>query len=139
MRFAWIICLLITGCASMMESWRAQSCNAEAALEQGMNDARSGRQMNSQYLAPCPAESQTALKESYKQGYLTGIESGKDNSIHIQIGGNSAPRFRCELKVFFDVFSGEGHTEGQAREKALAACREKYTIHCNGVQCTKVN
>lgn len=48
-------------------------CNKESAYEQGMNDARFGKQMNSSYIDSCVPEYQSVIRSGYQDGYTAGV------------------------------------------------------------------
>ncbi len=139
-KIIWVFPFLLVGCASMVEAWRAQECNAQAALEQGMNDAREGMRMSSAYLGQCGEMNLTQLKESYSKGYLAGSSTRKEEGIHIHIGSSSsASRYQCVAKGFIRTFTGEAASENEARVKAMTNCRQEDGIHCKITSCGTVN
>ena len=63
-----ILVFSVLGCTALKEDMIASACNESAAYAAGVNDAKSGSDMQSDYAALCPAN-QAALNDSYRQGY----------------------------------------------------------------------
>jgi len=143
----------LTNCASMMENYRAQTCNENAGYERGMNDAREDKPMNSQFAQPCGAEIQAVVMRGYRGGYSAGMSSKNppapaNSLININIGGASSdpsnqanPRaYFCSFEVFMTKFEEFGPTDLETRQSVVNKCTAQYaSMHCNAdkVLCRK--
>jgi hypothetical protein len=60
-----------SGCAQMQSALVAEVCTPDAAYAAGVNDAKNGRDMQSNYSSGCPAPA--GLNDSYRKGYQFGL------------------------------------------------------------------
>jgi hypothetical protein len=144
-----ISALSLTSCASMQQAWVDQNCQREAAYEKGMNDARSGAPMNSQYVASCPVEGHDVILAGYNEGYNSGLGSVQQTTttgappafINVNIGGTPAgsinPRaWYCKIKAFTEEFEAFAPTQLEAVHQVTAQCRVKYDpMFCKESSC----
>jgi hypothetical protein len=66
-------CLLVnSGCAAMMASWREHNCNYDGAYKTGMNAARKGEQMKTNFADPCEASTRAEVERGYREGFTAG-------------------------------------------------------------------
>lgn len=77
----------MVSCAAMMESWRKTYCNYDGAFKAGMNDARSGKDMNMSFSGPCNPQSRPDVERGYREGYTRGVCAGQ--------GAAGGPEHRC--------------------------------------------
>jgi hypothetical protein len=134
----------LTSCASMQQAWVDQNCQHEAAYEKGMNDARSGAPMNSQYVAGCPVESRDVLLTGYSEG-LGSVQQTTNGAppalINVNIGGSPDgginPRaWYCKTKAFTEEFEAFAPTQLEAVHQVTAQCRAKYDpMFCKESSC----
>jgi hypothetical protein len=58
------------GCESMARDFEERACNYEGAFQQGLNDAKADKKMNSEALAyQCPANTKSDVRKGYREGY----------------------------------------------------------------------
>lgn len=81
------------GCVPTAQ-WKRENCHYDGAYANGMNEARSGKPMNThQYVGVCPAELEAEILEGYREGYTVGLQARPLS----QDGGSSQPtRVRVE-------------------------------------------
>ena len=51
--------------------WKIRNCNVKAAYNNGIDDARHGREVNTDYAQIC-SENQAAINIAYRKGYKMG-------------------------------------------------------------------
>ena len=134
------LAVFLTGCESMMKDWQSTNCNKDAAYAGGMNDARAGKAMNTQYAGQCPPESQAEVREGYKNGYTEGLASVKGETplINVVIGGsgNQKDNWFCETEAFGKKYSAWGPNQLKAKQDAIKACSaSNHEMHCDDVEC----
>jgi len=60
----------------MMQAHLNQVCNYDGAYAEGVNDAKSGEDMNLYTLGKCPADVREEAKRGYREGYTSAIQGG---------------------------------------------------------------
>lgn len=151
--------LMFSGCAELQRQAIEQRCSADSAYEQGMNDSREGKRMDSSFARICDAPARTQVTAAYRDGYTTGAKAvtptlaqpvgqspvpGSVPLIQVNLGGSAPaqpaaphPRaFFCKVGAFTRTFESFGPTELEAKHSAVAACTAQYNrIHCESVSC----
>lgn len=132
--------LSVTGCASMMKTYKAQVCNSNGGYQQGMNDARDGKPMDQSFSQVCDEAQRTQAINGYHKGYKDGLDSVKKTApsteINVNIGNNSAKRYYCEIHPFTTTISSWGSTELEARMKVKHKCMQTYNeMFCEDIAC----
>lgn len=132
-----LLLALLPACAAIEKEHRqdmqAARCHYDGAFEEGMNDGRAGRDMNSGFASLCAASQQPGVRAGYREGYQSGLASRAAELA-------AAPRHRgfvCEVSVFGDTFTAFGATEEEARAATRAQCGEKRgkTMFCSDPAC----
>lgn len=63
------------GCVPTAQ-WKRENCHYDGAYANGVNEARSGKPMNThQYVGVCPAELEAEILEGYREGYTVGLQA----------------------------------------------------------------
>ena len=103
------VCLLITvlsGCAAIREA----TCTTNAGYSQGINDARKGQDMDSNYASICQVN-QAPINRAYRRGYTVGLryraESTPSTQINIDNSRGRGGRWSC-LTSFTQQVCGYG-------------------------------
>ncbi len=121
----------LTACAAgSREAWRASTCTAEVAREEGARDGAEGRPVSSAFADPCDPARRPALVDAYRAGYQQAAErAGRP-------GLPGAGAFRCETSPFGETFAGVGATDREARDAARRACAARHgEASCQEVTC----
>lgn len=125
--------VLLAGCAAMDPNVvRRRSCHYDGAFEDGMNAARSGKEMSSGYLEVCDGAALADARRGYREGYLAGsgarIEEQRTAAIVAEeqrAAALLAPDRRaylCEVSTSGDTFASFGPTETEASAAARSRC-----------------
>lgn len=131
----------------MRQQMRDRVCNREYGYEQGRNDAREGKEMDSGFSADCDASGRKLAMTGYREGYEAArkeLTEGDDKilvkgpgGIDIRVGG---PRHQvgwvCEMDMFGKHYTGLGETRGKAKRDVQQQCeRDNNSIHCQNMHC----
>ena len=128
------VLLCLTACASLIK----ESCNRDGAYEKGMNDARSGAAMNSQYAALCEEKVQSDVRAAYRQGYETGLaaEAATTPQPLVQINENPPMRWYCELSPFMKAYGAFGASLEEAEQNVIDRClQSEDAMFCKDPKC----
>ncbi len=128
----------IAGCASIQKAYEEQVCNTNGGFQQGMNDARDGKPMDSSFGSGCENGREAAL-QGYREGYQSGLahlQSQRPTEINVNFGGAPRKKYFCEIHAFTQTYSAWGATELEAREEAKKQCTKHYNpMHCEDFTC----
>ena len=65
---------LLMNCAGAMSNWRQNYCNYEGAFASGVNDASSGKKMDTiGFGNACNALNSEAVQRGYREGYTAAL------------------------------------------------------------------
>ncbi|TNF70290.1 MAG: hypothetical protein EP298_00070 [Gammaproteobacteria bacterium] len=83
------ICLFLSGCAEMAR----QNCTPSAAYANGINQAKEGMSMNTDYAGICeyinmPEAQKSQLNKEYAKGYRYGLKYNNKKEIDLNVKSN---------------------------------------------------
>jgi hypothetical protein len=135
---------MLSGCTlSAADLVPPQSCNASTSFTRGMNDGMAGGPMDSNYIQFCPENTQNAMQQGYRDGYIRGREMKRQDEqistmptssdVNINIGNdrpgrgnwrpaNTGRNYFCKIKAFGTEHSAFGRTELETRQAVRAKC-----------------
>lgn len=148
-----LACLFLASCAGMEESYRMQVCHRDFGYEQGVNDGRAGRPMNSAFAGNCDPRTRDQVSQAYRQGYESarpgnGLDDNDDDGFRMRGGGfdirvpgrPNNKKWVCEAQAFGHTYSGFGASRGEASQKAREKCEvDNHAMHCSNIDCEKAD
>jgi hypothetical protein len=72
---------LAQGCSHVDGYIREHYCNANGAYEKGVNDAMTGRLMDSTWVNNCDERSNHEIGKQYQDGFVTGLKNAPSTII----------------------------------------------------------
>jgi len=140
----------LASCAGMEESYRMQVCHRDFGYEQGVNDGRAGRPMNSAFAGNCDPRTRDQVSTAYREGYDSTRRGNSlddnDDSFRMRGGGfdirvpgrPNAKKWVCEVDAFGHTYSGFGPSRGEAAQNAREKCEvDNNAMHCSKIDCEK--
>lgn len=144
--------LTLASCASLEQMQRDQACHRDFGYEQGVNDGRAHRPMNSAFASVCDSQTREEVTNAYRRGYESvrpgnGFDDNDDSfrmrggGFDIRVPGRPNPKkWVCEVSAFGRTFSGFGASRGEAAQNARDNCENVNNgMHCSNVECDKAD
>lgn len=143
--------LTLASCAGLEQAHRDQVCHRDFGYEQGVNDGRSGKPMNSSFAGACDPQTRQEVSQAYREGYESsrrGNNLDDDGGFRMRGGGfdirlpgkPNHKKWVCEVEASGHTYSGFGASRGEAAQSARDKCEtDNHAMHCSKIECEKAD